>query len=142
MGVNCKLLVVCAVSLLTVSCGVHKNSDKVSLVGTSWVLDSTNFDMSNITDMPILVLGDSSSLSGSAICNIFFGEYYLSGDTLNLSVVGATSRLCENENLDVLFLDILGQTQFYESPKDNVLILKDANMNVLGKFKKNENEKN
>lgn len=115
-------------------------STDFDITANKWRADSLIIDYDLSLVNPIIELGDSSALSGYSGCNSFFGEYTIAGDTLLLNLEGSTMMSCENDMFENQFVNILSQTNYYEVTDDNKLILRDMNMDFLGRFIKYENE--
>jgi len=75
--------------------------------------------------------GGEGRLEGNGGCNGFFGTYKLDGDAIEIGLIGATRRACEEPvmNLDMRLFDALAKSVSYA--RDRIALeLKDAEGNV------------
>lgn len=133
-----KITIFASILGLLVSCNFGSNNEN-TIVNSKWVLDSMDFDVVNAEEIPYFIVGDSSKVTGYSGCNNFFGEYEMSKDSLKFNITGTTMRLCQDGGLEQKMMQLFYETVFFEQPSSDVVVLKDANMDVLAKFK-NEKE--
>lgn len=138
------LLVVCAavVTFVAVSCASGVDANYKALTAHTWQLEQivAPSDTSNVEmpPMPITItFGDSSSMSGFAGCNNFFGTFTTGAQSeISVNPVGRTMAYCEYIDFEDMFMIALPQCTSY-SVSDKELELNDASGTTL-KFKAKE----
>jgi len=98
------------------------------LAGTSWTLDS--FRELDMMLLPVentsidLVFADDGTMSGSAGCNLFFGEFSTAGNRVNFSHIGTTKIACQEDvaQQEQRFLDGLENAETFLMENDRLRI--------------------
>ena len=102
-------------TLILAGCGCKSAQKNVSgehypLIGTQWNLVS--IDGSEISHdfalRPFIMFDSVGGVQGNLGCNTFFGEYTTNKkQKMNISYMGATKRLCQQMEVEKLFMQAL-----------------------------------
>ncbi len=84
----------------------------------------------------VIAFSDDGRVSGLSGCNIYFGEYDLSGDTLQIHQIESTQMTSTSEvlNQEKIFFSLLLKTKKYTIENKNCLMLFDESGNPILSF--------
>ena len=82
-----------------------KNADNLPLTNTKWVLKEVfNQYIYHDPDTAYIVFSDNYTFTGNLGCNIFFGNFNNSKKRFKFDYTGATKKLCQNMEVEKLFI--------------------------------------
>jgi heat shock protein HslJ len=90
-----------------------------------WVLASAkqgNKAYTPVKGMTISLRFQADKLSGEAPCNNYFGTYAAEGVNLNISDLGATKRMCDEMDLENVYLGVLTKAKTFTATKSRLEI--------------------
>lgn len=76
--------------------------------------DAANSKMELPEKLPTLILSDDKSFNGYTGCNSMFGEYEVSGDSMQFDKIGSTRRYCGEKNPESTFMKALSNSARYK----------------------------
>ena len=126
-----------AALLLLVGCCNCRQSSRLHkpLVGTTWQLVQIMArDISAEGDSYTLLLHDNGTATAMGDCNRITATYRMTiSRELGFSNIGATRRMCKNQEMEAAFVDMLERVTHYEMDADMMLLL--SNGTLIGIMK-------
>jgi heat shock protein HslJ len=105
-----------------------------AIVGPTWTLTSFLGLAVRGLEPATLVLSDDGTLSGDAGCNDYHGSYELTGDTITISDVGATRKICPGPmamGLELGYLQALPAMTRWQVEGDELLLADETGSAVM-----------
>ncbi len=109
-------LIALVFSLLNFS-GCPGSNKQFPLKGTEWKLEALNGKTVALKGGNYITLnfaGSSDKISGSGVCNTYFGEYSKTGDTIKFSGIDSTKVMCDDNLNESEYFNSLGGVDRYK----------------------------
>lgn len=89
----------------------------IPLIGTEWKLETLNGKTVSLNSGNYITLNfavTSDKISGTAVCNTYFGEYKKSGDAMKFIGIGSTKMMCDDNLNESDYFNALGKVDAYK----------------------------
>jgi len=126
------------------ACAGQPTKPAPTLKGTNWQLVSieawpTQFSQKQLGKVTLKLLQKNPNLIGRSSCNQFFTQYSLQQNTLKLSQLNATRRVCKDMTLENTFLNILVTTSNFVLENNQLILMNNqTRLLVFEPFKQEE----
>lgn len=94
---------------------ISTSSDK--LEGVEWKLESLNgktFVLKSGNSITLSFEGTTAKISGTAVCNKYFGGYTKTDETVVFSGIGSTKMMCDDNLNESDYFSMLGSVDSYK----------------------------
>lgn len=125
-------------SALVLAFSCDRPQPEQGLPNTAWVVSNMNLEMTEPIEFgpltPTLIFNQNNAdIAGNTGCNSFFGTYVVSGDSLQLNIVGQSMALCPNSEIEQHYLDALKNVATYKI-EEGGLVLYNADNKPVASF--------
>lgn len=116
--------------IVTLSTSCQQTSNKVSLSGSKWrvetLISDGNLALAPDTHQLTLEFLSDSTFGATTVCNSISGDFkQLSDSTLSLSTIAITSAFCPDDTLESIFLEHLNLASSFSMTSDTLVLKSD-----------------
>lgn len=96
--------------------GTKESTNPGKIEGIEWKLESLNgkpVKLNSGKNLTIIFDGVKSGISGTAVCNKYFGSYVMNSGKLSFSELGSTKMMCDDNINESDYFSMLGLVDSY-----------------------------
>lgn len=102
---------------------VERTYENPALLDKMWAVTQINgseLQYSNQADVAYLLFDKNLTVKGCGGCNNYSGRYDVKGDSIVMERVGATMRLCPDQEIEDAFFKAMNEVVTFKVTKDNL----------------------